>query len=812
MHNLWQDLSFGVRMLRKRPGFTAVAVFALALGIGANATVFTIANTWLFQNLPFPDSARVLYISSVDAATGKSQGESYPDFRDFRAQSKTFEVLSAFDRPDMDVSDISGPPTQYKGAEVTADAFSLIDQKPMLGRGFLAEDARPGATPVVLLSYQLWANRYGEAGTIVGQSIRVNEIPRVVIGVMPPQMQFPGTSLLWIPMLPAGDGEKREFRHLTMFGRLARGANEKSARVEMTNLAARLAKQYPETNSGVGALVETYNNYFIDSDVKLAVQTLLGAVGFVLLIACANVANLLLARAVGRTREISVRTALGAARWRVMRQLLVESLLLSVAGGLVGSVLGIAGVRIYRTVLIPEETPSYMTFTMNHAVLAYLAAITVGTGILFGLAPALRLSKLDINAVLKDGGHGATAGSRARKLSTLLVVTEMALAFVLLVGAGVMIRSFLLLVRTPIGARTDHLMSMDIQLRPKRYPSEESQFSFHRKLQERLAALPGVERMAMASSLPGDNWTDFHYELDGAPPIDAHKRPRTGALIVSSSYFPLFEIRPRRGRIFAVQDGTPGNAVAVVNETFARVAFPRQEALGKRVRLSPMSEGAEPAPPQPWLTVVGIIPDIVQGDSSVSAHDPLVYVPYRQLPQRDMVVAARTVVPPENLSNSFRRAVQALDGDLPVTDLRTLDALLWGRTWGLRVYGGMFAIFGAMALLLAAVGLYAVMAHSVSLRTQEIGIRMAMGASRRNILWMVFVRGMRQATIGLALGLAASLALARALSAILVGVTPSDPFTLAAVAVVLTLAAVVGSAVPARRAVNVDPIVTLRYQ
>jgi predicted permease len=396
----------------------------------------------------------------------------------------------------------------------------------------------------------------------------------------------------------------------------------------------------------------------------------------------------------------------------------------------------------------------------------------------------------------------------------LFVVTEMALAFVLLVGAGLMIRSFLKLARTPMGVRTDHLMSMDILLRPRKYPSAPGQISFFEQLKARLQALPGVQMVGMASNLPGDGWTDSTYELEGAAPVDPSKQPHAGAVISDPGYFPVLEIHPRRGRIFTEIDGVSGVAVVIVNETFARMSWPGQDALGKRVRLSiRRSSSTSPAGPQPWLTVVGVIPDIVQSDTSQGAHDPLLYLPYRQLPQNEMVLAARTQVPPENLSNAFRRAVQFLDPDLPVTDLRTLDRLLWERTRNWRVYGAMFSIFAAMALLLASVGLYAVVAHSVNQRTQEIGVRMAMGASAPSIMAMVFAQGMRQLLLGLVIGVAGSVALIRVLAAlVVVEVKPADPVTYVTVALVLILAGIIGSAIPARRAVKVDPIIALRYQ
>lgn len=815
METFWQDVVFGLRLLRKSPGFTAVAVMALALGIGANATVFTVANSLLFQALPFANSDRVLYVSSVNNSTGLGRGESYPDFHDFQAQVRSFEALGAFSQSDVDVSDQSGLPTQVQGARLTANAFSIIGWNPILGRGFLPEDERPGAAPVMMLSYGLWKERYGGNPSIIGKTIRLNEVRTEVVGVMPPSIRFPGDSKLWMPLVPDGDWKGRGYRGLTVFGRLAPAAGLESARVEMSTLAKHLETQYPGTNKDVGAQVQTYNDYFTDSDTRLVFLALLGAVGFVLLIACANVANLLLARGTGRSREISVRAALGAGRWRIIRQLLVESVTLAMAGGLLGSFAGVWGVRLFQSTRISEDLPSYVTFAVDYRVLAYLATMTIGTGILFGLTPALRLAKLDINAVLKDGGHGASVGLPARRLSTLLVVTEMALAVVLLVGAGLMIRSFLKMAHTPTGVRSDHLMSMDIILRPKKYPTPAAQILFHQQLKARLQALPGVQSVGMASNLPGDGWTDFHYELEGAPTPDPRNQPRTGGVVADSGYFRILDIRARRGRVLSDSDGVTGVPVVVVNETFARMAWAGQQALGKRLRLLPPASDAPAAgnpAPRPWLTVVGVVPDIVQSDTSQGAHDPLVYLPYRQFPQREMVVAARTLVPPASLGRAFRRQVQALDGDLPVTDLRTLDAIFSERTRSWRVYGSMFSIFAAMALLLASVGLYALTAHSVSQRTHEIGVRMALGASTQSILAMVFAQGLRQIALGLAVGLAASFGLTRILGAMLVGVQPADPVTLVAVVLALTVAGAVGLAIPARRAIRVDPMVALRHE
>jgi putative ABC transport system permease protein len=815
MDTLRQDLRFALRMFRKSPGFTAIAVVALALGIGSNATVFTLVNAVLFKNLPFANSERVLYVSSINRATGRGRGESYPDFRDFQSQVKAFEALGAFSRNDVDVSDKSGLPTQFRGATLTINTFSLIGQKPIIGRDFLPEDAKPGAAPVAILAYELWQARYNKSVSLIGSTIRINDIPTAVIGVMPPSVQFPGQSDLWTPLIPIGDWEKREVRGLTMFGRLAPNAGLASSTAEMNVLARQLERAYPDTNKDIGVRVVTFNDYSTDSDTKLIYLALLGAVGFVLLIACANVANLLLSRAVGRAREISIRAALGAGRWRVIRQLLVESILLSSAGGVLGTFAGVWGVSIYEKTFAPGDSPAYITYTLDSRVIVYLIAITLITGILFGLAPALRLSRLDINTVLKDGGSGSGTSSGGRKLSTALVVTEMALAFVLLIGAGLMIRSFLIMTNTPIGVRTDHILSMDINLRDKKYPSTESQITFHRQLEARLQSLPGVTAVAMASSLPGDGWINFTYELDGTPPLDTRKRPRAGGILVSPDYFKAMEVRPNRGRVFSELDGVTGAPVAIVNQAFATASWPGEEALGKRLRVVARPPGAPrgaPAVLQPWMTVVGVIPDIVQNDSSAGAHDPLIYIPYRELTNRDMVVIARTAVPPGNLGDAFRTQVQAVDENLPVTDLRTLESLLRDRTWTWRVYGAMFSIFAVIALLLASLGLYAVVAYSVSQRRQEFGVRMALGASRSNILGLVFAQGMRHVVIGLVVGMGAAFGLTRILGSLLVGVKPADPITFVFVAAVLTIAGVLGCAIPAKRATNVDPIIALRYE
>jgi predicted permease len=814
LDSLWQDLCYCLRTLRKSPGFTAVAVLTLALGIGANATVFILANAVLFKNLPFANSDRVLYISSENRENGFGRGESYPDYSYLESRVRSFQSLAAFSSLDVDISDRSTVPTQVRGLRATYNTFSAIGVEPFLGRDFLPEDVRPGAAPVAILAHTLWQNRYGMDRNIIGKTILVNNVPTVVIGVMPPGFRFPRATSVWLPLIPLGQWQNREYRGLTVFGRLARTASLSSARAEMNLLAADLASAFPASDSRVGIQVETYNDYFTDSDTRLTYFALLGAVAFVLLIACANVANLLLARAANRVREISIRAALGAGKLRIIRQLLVEGVILAGLAGILGSFLGIWGVRLFKAKLIPDDAAAYGSLSMDYRVLIFLIALVFLTGFLFGVAPAFRLSRLDPGVALKEGGHSSSGGKQMHFLSAVLVVGETALAFVLLVGAGLMIRSFLNMTRTPIGVRTDHILSMDLILRGNKYPTPQSQILFHRQLNERLQALPGIQSIAMASNLPGDGWTDFAYELEGIP-SNPHKPLRVGGVVVSASYFSIFNIRQLRGRVFNSLDRASAVPVVVVNESFARMSWRDSDPVGKRLHLlmPPLNSPNAPASvAQAWLTVVGVVPDIVQSDSSEGAHDPLIYLPYPQLPQREMVIAARTVVPPGTLAGAFRSAVQELDPELPVTDLRTLDRLLWERAWPWRVYGSMFSIFAAIALLLASVGLYAVSANAVSQRTREFGIRMALGASDRNILRTVLMQGLRRLSLGLVAGFVGSFGLNQFLQELLIGIRPLDPATYISVASILALSTVLGCAIPARRAMKVDPMVALRHE
>jgi predicted permease len=804
-----QDLLFAARLLLRNPGFTAAVTAALGLAIGANVTVFTLANAFLFKNLPFDDSDRIVYVSSTNAQRpGRSRPVSYPDYRDLREQVKAFEGAGLVATGSVDLSDSSGLPELSRSAQVTAGAFAVIGQRPLLGRDFTADDERPGAPAVVILGDALWRGRYARDPGIIGRTIRINDINTTIVGVMRPGITFPGTSDLWLPLrLTPTMEQRRNSRSLTMFARLATGATLRAANAQVSVVAARLAETYPATNKEFNAIVQNFNDRYNSGDTGRLMSWLLWAVAFVMLIACANVANLLLSRAIVRSREISIRASLGAGRWQVIRQLFVESLMLAMIAGAFGAALGFWGVRVFEAALVPAVKPAYIDFSVDGRVVLYLLAVTFGSAVFFGLVPALQLSRVDINAVLKGGAGAVGQSPRARALSAGLVVVEVALAVVLLVGAGLMIRSFVNTTRADIGIDARNVLSFSVNLRPSKYPQPDDHVRFYDALKPRLEALPGVATVAVASDLPAESPDEVGYEIEGAPLDSTSRRPRAMSLYVGEDYFRALGLRPRRGREFSVTDTPATPPLVIVNESFAQRSWRGQDAVGRRIRV--VERDGEPLEAAPWLQVAGVVPDVLQDDESFVS-SPVIYLAHRQHPDNGVEVLVRTTVPPASLGESIRREVQALDGDLAVRGMRPLEESLWLRNWRYRVFGSMFGIFAVIAMVLASVGLSAVMAHSVSQRTRELGVRRALGASTRTIVTLIAGQAARRFGGGLLLGLVGAWAATGVLESQLVGVQPGDPATFATVALVLALAAVLGCAIPARRATQVDPLVALR--
>ena len=801
MMSLWQDLRYGFRIFSRNPGFALVAVIALALGIGANATVFAVANPIFFKNLPFEGSADLLFLSTIDPASpGLASGISRPDYDDFRASLKSFPSIGAARRGSANLSDTVAVPEFHSVARMSANAFSVLGQKPALGRDFNAQDEKPGAAPVAILTWRLWEQRYAKNPAVLGQTIRLDSLPTAVIGVMPKYLEFPPEAELWTNLTPSGK-ETREERALTVFGKLAAGTTLASARAELRLLGQRIASQHSAENKGNTYEWKRFHDIALQGGVSRVIVLLLGAVGFVLLIACANVANLLLSRAAGRAREISIRTALGAQRIRIVRQLLAESLLLALAGGLGGWGLSIFGVRAFDAAVANTGKPAWIDFSADYHSLAWLAATTLLTAVLFGLAPALRLSKVNLNATLKDGARGAGHSIRGRYLTGALVTVQMTLSVVLLISAGLMIRSFLSAFSRPLGVDTSNVLTLRMELPQNRYSTPERRQQFQDRLGERVRALPGVEAVTFAGSKQSTGFSE-RYQAEGSP-ADPKQLPRSQFLIAGDHYFETLRLRAARGRLLTSTEFAPGPAVAVLNQTLARQMWPNQDPVGKRFRLHPDTG------PSDWTTVVGVVddflPDLQNGEPQPSA-----VIPFRQHPDGAITLLARTAGPAALMANPVRRQIQLIDPDLPAHDVNTLDEEIAQNRWPLRVFGAMFAAFAVIALLLATVGLYAVVAYSVSLRRQEIGVRVTLGASTFGIARMVLLSGARQAGLGLGLGLVAAIGVARLLKTILVGVAPNDPVTFVTTGVILLIATAAGCLLPAWRAARVDPVVALR--
>jgi predicted permease len=627
---------------------------------------------------------------------------------------------------------------------------------------------------------------------------------------------------LWLPLIPTTGllfpdlHDRQSRRFMFAFGRLAQGVNLQGARAEMERIGGRLERAYPLTNRGVIPTVKNFHEFWIGPNAVALYTSMWAAVAFVLLIACANLANLMLAKAIGRSREMAVRIALGAGRWRIMRQLLIESVMLSTAGGVFGWLIARWSVRAYNLVASPPNSYIRWDYALDHRVFAYLVGISLTTGILFGLVPATRLSRLDINSMLKDGGRGAAGGRRGTRLSALLVIGEMALAVVLLAGAGVMIRSVLTIATMDLGVKTENILTAPVGLPRGTYPNAQAKISIVDQLVGRLKVMPGVESVAIATALPAgfDIFSSLkrRYELAGVvPPTDEQHRATAETLVISPAYFQTLGATIHQGRAFTEADGGSDMPVVIVNERFASASWPGEDPVGKRLRFFTGTTA------EPWLTVVGMVSNIVQNDPTAQRLDPLVYRPFQQQPATIMFVLARTRVPPGSLVRMFQREVQAIDADLLVGPggdawASSLDARLKINYWSHSVNGMLFLIFAAMALLLASVGLYAVVAHSVSQRTQEIGIRTAMGASAGDIMALVLKQGMLPVGIGLTIGLPAALALTPVLKSQLVNVSPADPVTFLLASGVLVLSAALGCWIPARRAVRIDPVIALRNE
>jgi putative ABC transport system permease protein len=814
----WEDLRFAARLLVKDKWFTLVAALALALGIGVNTTVFTFVNAVLIRGLPIDEPDSVMAMQSFDPVRNRTLGVSYLDFRDWRDNTRTFETLAAFTGTTANVSDEGQLPEQFSGTYLSANAFQIMRQRPALGRDFLPEDDRPGAVPVVLIGHGMWQNRYGSNPNVIGRTIRINDIPSTVIGVMPEGFKFPQNADLWQPLALVNglEQQKRNSRGLSVFGRLAPGVTRDQAQGELINIGRKLTADYPDTNKDVQPQVQTFNEFMNGGPIRAVFLSLMGAVAFVLLIACANVANLLLARSTQRGREISVRISLGATRWRVIRQLLIESVLLALISGAIGLAISFVGIRLFDQATQDVGRPYWIQFTMDGSVFAYLAAICLGTGVLFGLAPALHISKTDVNEVLKEGGRSGTAGVRARRWTGALMVGELALTVVLLAGAAFMMRNFVTLYSLDLGIDTSKLLVMRLSLPERKYPALEQRLAFYQQIEERLKANARIESVTIASNAPMQGGFLRRLTLDGKPLEQGQQAPNVTMLTVDPRYFDTIGAPLVRGRGLTDEDGMTGRESAIINQRFAQLHFPNEDPVGRRITLSiDLQGGAAPAggiPLSLTATIVGIAPNVRQRDFQLPDPDPIAYLPFRTDPRAFMTLLVRSQGDPTAMAPILREEVRAIDADLPLFGIQTLDQSLAQARWPFRIFGSMFAIFAFIALALSAIGLYAVTAYSVTQRTQEVGVRMALGAQSNQVTWLFLRQSFVQLAIGLTLGVAGAYGVGRLFQStqLLVQTTAGDPLTIGSIALLLAIVAVAACVWPARRATYLDPLVALR--
>jgi predicted permease len=802
-----QDVRFAGRMIAKNPWFSAAIVVTLAFGMGINTMVFSLVNAVLFKPLPFPGGERLTMIGAANLpARLEFYPMSYADVRDMRAASRSFEHLEAFNGLSVNLGEHGNPPERFHGQRVTAGMFKMLNVRPVIGRDFQPSDEKPGAEPVILLGYGAWKNRYGLDPSVVGRQVRANEKAAVIIGVMPEGFKFPQNEDLWMAATPTPDDEKRDNRRFMLVGMLKPGVRIAEAQSDLMTTANRLAKEFPKSHKDHTVAVRTFHQAMNGGPIRQVFLLMLGAVGFVLLIACANVANMLLSRAMTRSREVSIRAAMGASRWQIVRQLLVESVLLAAAGGLLGLTIAYGGTRAFDSATANVGKPYWVDFSLDYVVFAYFAGLTILCGVLFGLAPALRASRVDLNETLKEGSRGSE-GPRGGYLSDALVVLQFTLAVVLLSGAGLMIRSFLHAQSEFARMLGDRVLTAGVSLPRARYEKPEMRQQFFEALMSKAEAIPGVEIASMVSNLPGQGAARWRCEFPGKLVAEERQRPAVAAIIATPGYFATVGVPLVRGREFEPTDGASGKEAAIVSQKFAASHFPGEDPLGKEFRV--YSEGNTP---RPWMKVVGVVPDVRQNGPGDRAEDPVIFVPYRFESYSGMTVLLRSRAAPALLTAALRTEVQQMDQDLALSDPRVLREQFERSRWYLRVFGTLYAVFALVALCMAAVGIYAVMAQAAQRRTREIGVRMALGAGVTSILRLVLGRGIRQLLAGLVLGLAAGLSVCRLMQTILLGVSPTDPVTFIGVAVILCSVGLIATGIPARRAAHLDPVKALRYE
>ncbi len=806
MDALLQDARYAVRGLVSRPGFTVLTVLCLALGIGVNSTVFTIVDNVSLAPLPFDDAERLVVLHSTQPSSNVERGAvSYQDHRDWKEQARSFSDVAAHAYRSLSITE-GVESERFQGSAVTWNLFSMLGERAVLGRDFTEQDDRPGAAPVVMLSDGLWRRRYAADPSTVGRTLVVNGTPHTVIGVMRPTFQFPQVSELWVPVVPMEHAALRDARTLYPVARLAPEATIESASREIADIAGRLARVHRE-NESWSARATPLRDQLMPVQLQLATTAMLGAVALVLAIACANVANLLLARATGRQREIAVRIALGAGKWRLVRQLLTESVLLGLLSAPLGLFIAYAGTTsIMRAVPPTVMIPYYVNWDINVRVMLYTAVVSAMTGLLFGLAPALQAVRANLAATLKDGSRGA-GGSRARnRLRAVLVVAEVALSLMLLVGASMFVRSVINIHNADAGIDTRPLMTLRLFMAGEGYATPAAMTARATDVVRRVEALPGVVAAFASNLVPYAGGGGNAGIVAEGMTVDVGKEPRVSFFATTAGALDTLDQTVLAGRDFTDAEASTLSGTAIVNRALANRAWPgRSDIVGRRFRFAS-------GPPNEWLTVIGVVSDfqpLILRDKGIV--EPLAILPFPYQPMRDTGLTIRVAgIPPASITASVRQAIGQSDPSLALFDLRTGDENREGRLWAPLFLSWMFSIFGAAALFLAAMGIYGVLSYSVAQRTQEFGVRIALGASRRSILALVVSEGSRLAAAGIAVGCVGALMITRLVQTLLYNVTSTDPISFGGTALVLAVITVLAGCVPAGRATGVDPIVALR--
>jgi putative ABC transport system permease protein len=815
MESFVQDLRYVCRLLVKNPAFSLTLIFTLALGIGANASVFSVVNAVLLRSLPYEAADRLVVVS--EAINKDPRPVAYPNFIDWRSENQVFEKLAAYSATDFGL--MAGDRVERVPGEIVSDDyFSLLGVSAAEGRDFRPEEhSTPGAHPVVILSRRCWQNRFGASPGLVGGTVKVNEVSFTVVGIMPEGFNgFSGEAELWVPMMMRDALwpqtarfdflNNRDVHWHRVLGRLRPGTSLERAQSDMETLAARLEHSYPKENANRGALVVPAKERLVGNS-RAALLVLLGAVAFVLLIACANVANLLLAKSASRSREVAIRIAMGAGRGRLIRQLLTESTVIAVLGGVVGLLIALWGVELL-VLILPVELPRFAAVRVDAGVLAFTFAVSVVTGLLLGLVPALQASRSNLNESLKEGARAGGAGLKSSRVQSLLVVSEMALAVMLMIGAGLMLQSFRHMRRAETGFRADHLLTMRFDVPNRKYTGAE-RAALSRQLISRIEGLPAVEAAAITyTDLFLWNGINRGFTIEGAAPVPAGEQDSVYFHDISPKFFETMGVPLLAGRDFTERDDKDAPRVAIVSHAFARRYWPGVDPLGKRFKYGPADST------QAWITVVGVAGDTRFRDLRHDpADDPVVYVP---LLQSEVVISlnvvARTRVEPASLADALRAEIQSYDPEIPVYNIATAEQRIADQTSETEAYTLLMSLFAGLALLLAVVGIYGVMSCLVTQRTHEIGVRMALGAQRRHVIRLVVGRGLLLAAAGIVVGLSGALLLSRLIASLLYGVSAADPTTYLTISLLLAAVAAAACFIPAHRATKIDPLIALRHE